>query len=130
MIVGPYRIAHITEKSDVRMQVLRARPDLIFHALEAPEIIEATPPQKRDMPVPHYSQTFIVENAQTPQTYVGVAVSLANAPEQQESAEHFVLTVYCPLHRNLYYPDGSLKPRWMRVRQAHKKPALGTGSLR
>ncbi len=66
VIVEPYRIAHITEKSDVRMQVLRARPDLIFHALEAPEIIEATPPQKRDMPVPHYSQTFIVENAQTP----------------------------------------------------------------
>lgn len=113
VVIVPERIAHVIEKKDGRIRRLKERPELIIRALESPEIIESLPEYLDG--IDHYKLTFVVEDDQDPGVYVGVAVSLANLPDQPECDEHFVFTVYCPEYRNFFTPQGEMKGRWRRV---------------
>jgi len=124
--IVPHWIAHVIEKSaDGRVKRLKDRPDLIIRAIASPEIVEAKPEYLDS--IGHYKLAFIVEDDRTPKMYVGVALSLANLPGQHNCEKHYVLTLWCPDHRNLFTPQGEMKPRYRLVDrmlwpQKHREP--------
>lgn len=113
VLMVPERLLHVMEKeADGRMEIFRQRPDLILGALEYPQIVE-TEPRYWDK-IDHYSQTYVIEpdDDRQLQRYIGVAVNLANPPGEHESDHHYMRTCYVLDNRNLFTPQGALKPRW------------------
>jgi len=120
--IVPERILHIMEgERDGRLEIFRRRPDLLYLALEYPEVIEAKP--RYWDKIGHYSMTYLVrldDDSEHPNRYVAVAINLANPPGEPEAEYHYVRTCYVIEYRNVFKASGEIRQRW---KLAKEKPA-------